>query len=106
MSAFRSVVFPEPVPPGDQHVPPGSERAAGGAEHRLGEGALAHEILGRERAAPEPPDGHGHVGARGRSADGDPGAVLEPGVQDRPRGRIEPERPCDVDGRPVEPRGR
>ena len=42
------------------------------------------------------------MGARGRRADGDPRAVLEPRVEDGARGRIEPERPRDVDRRPVE----
>ena len=40
-----------------------------------------------------------------RSADGDPGAVLEPCVEDGPGRGIEPERAGDVDGRPVERRG-
>ena len=87
---------------GDQDVPPGGQHLPGGAEHRLGEGPLADEVLGRERTAPEPADRHGHVGARGRRADGDAGAVLEPGVEDGPRGGIEPERAGDVDRRPVE----
>ena len=87
---------------GDQDVPPGTERLAGGAEYALGEGSLAHEVLGREGAAPEPADRHGHVGARRRSADGDPGAVLEPRVEDGPGRGIEPQRAGDVDGRPVE----
>ena len=78
------------------------ERVAGDEEHLFGEGALPHEVVGRERAAPEPADRHSHVGASGRSADGHAGAVVEPRVEDGPRGRIEPERPRDVDRRPVE----
>ena len=78
------------------------EGVAGGPEHPLGQGALADEVLGRERAAPEPADGHGHVGARGRSAYGDPRAVIEPRVEDGPGRGIEPERARDVDRRPVE----
>ena len=87
---------------GDQDIPPGPERGAGGAEHRLRQGALADEVLGRERAAPEPADRHRHVGAGRRSADGDPGAVLEPCVENGPGRGIEPERARDVDRRPVE----
>ena len=87
---------------GDQDVPPGPERVAGGAEHLLRQGAQADEVGGGERAAPEPADRHRHVGARGRSADGDPRAVVEPRVEDGPRGRIEPKRARDVDRRPVE----
>ena len=90
---------------GDQDVAPGAERVAGGAEHRLGQGALAHEVLGGERAAPEPSDRHRHVGAGGRSADGDPGAIVEPCVEDGPGRGIEPERAGDVDGRTVERSG-
>ena len=45
------------------------------------------------------------MGAGRRSADGHAGAVVEPCVEDGPRGRIEPERARDVDRRPVERRG-
>ena len=86
----------------DQDIPPGPERVAGGAEHLLGKGAQADEVLGGERAAPEPADRHRHVGAGRRSADGDPGAVLEPRIENGPGRGIEPERARDVDRRPVE----
>ena len=100
--AFRSVVLPRAGASGDQDVPPRSESVAGDEEHLFRQGALADEVLGRERAAPEPADRHRHVGAGRRSADGDPGAVVEPCVEDGPGGRIEPERARDVDRRPVE----
>ena len=86
----------------DQDVPPGPERGAGGAEHLFRQATLAHEVLGRERAAPEPSDRHGDVGAGRRRADGDPGAVLEPRIENGPGRGIEPKRPRDVDRRPVE----
>ena len=60
-----------------QDVAPGMEGVAGGPEHLLGKGAQADEVDGGERTAPEPADRHSHVGAGRRSADGDPGAVLE-----------------------------
>ena len=89
----------------DQDVPPGGQHLPGGAEHRLGEGPLADEVVGREHAAPEPADRHSHVGARGRSAYGDPRAVLEPRIENGPGRGIEPERAGYVDGRPVERSG-
>ena len=103
--AFSSVVLPEPVPPETRMLRREWEGVAGGPEHRLGESPLADEVLGGERTAPEPADRHGHVGARGRSADGHAGAVLEPRIENGPGRRIEPERPRNVDRRPVECRG-
>ena len=101
ISAFSSVVLPEPVPPETRMLR--RDRSASRPRGTpLGQGPLADEVLGRERAAPEPADRHRHVGAGRRSADGDPGAVVEPCVEDGPRGRIEPERARDVDRRPVE----
>ena len=94
--------MPEPVPPETRMLRRARSALRRGAEHRLWQGALADEVVGGERAAPEPADRHGHVGARGRRADGHPGAVLEPCVEDGARGRIEPERARDVDGCPVE----
>ena len=87
---------------GHQDVAPGPERVAGDKEHLFRQGPLADEVFGGERAAPEPADGHGHVGAGRRSADGHAGAVVEPCVENRPGRGIEPERPGDVDRRPVE----
>ena len=57
---------------GDQDVPAGQEGRPGGPEDRLRQRAHAHQVLSRERAAPEPADGDGDLGTRGRRADGDP----------------------------------
>ena len=90
---------------GDQDVPAGQEGRPGGAEHLLGKGALADEVFGRERTAPEPAYGDGDLGTRGRRADGDPRAVLETGIEDGSGGGIEAKRPGDVDRGAVEPGG-
>ena len=105
ISAFRSVVLPEPVPPGDEDVEAGPERTPGGPKDFFGQRAHAHEIVCRERTSPEPAYGDRDLGTRGRGADRDPRPVFETCVQDRLRGRIEPERAGDVDRRPVEPGG-
>ena len=76
---------------GDQDVPAGQEGRPGGPEDRLRQRAHAHQVLSRERAAPEPAYGDGDLGTRGRRADGDPRPVLEDGhrgwVWRRDRGR-------------------
>ena len=91
--------------PGDEDVAAGRKRGSGGPEDMLRQRAHAHEVLGRERPPPEPTDRDRDLGSRGRGADGDPRSVAEPGVQDRPCGGIEPERPGDVDCGAVEPGG-
>ena len=106
ISAFKQRGLARPRPPGDEDVPAGRKRGAGGPEDRLRQRAHAHQVFGRERPPPEPSDRDGDLGSRGRRADGDPRSVAEPGVQDRPCGGIEPERPGDVDRGAVEPGGR
>ena len=102
ISAFKQRGLARARAARDQDVAPGAEHALGRAEHALGQGPLADEVLGRERAAPEPADRHRHVGAGRRRADGDPRAVVEPGVENGPGRGIEPKRARDVDRRPVE----
>ena len=105
MRAFKQRGLARPRPPGDEDVPAGRKRGAGGPEDILRQRAHGHQVLGGERPAPEPADRDRDLGSRGRGADGDPRSVAEPGVEDRPRGGIEPERPGDVDRGAVEPRG-
>ena len=90
---------------GDEDVPPAEQGLADERDLAGGERPQLDEVVGRESAGPESADGDGG-GRRGRSnADGHAAAVFEPRVDDRHGGRIEPQRPRDVDGRAVQ-RGR
>ena len=87
-----------------ENVAPGVQRRFRRRADVLGQRALCDQLRRREGSCAEPPHGDRHVRAGRRDADRHARAVVQARIEDRRRGRVQAQRPGDMDRRPLQRR--
>ena len=105
MSAFNSVVLPDPVPPETRMFRRVCSIFSAASFTFLGSAPCATRSAAENDRLTKAPNGDGNFRAGRWNTDGNTRAVVQAGIDDGSRGRVQAERPGDMDGGPLKRRG-